>query len=61
MIDRVDDCAFCEIAAGQDVFHFHTHVIPRRPGDGLGHRGGFPAVVTLLTAGRGGRSVRCGP
>ncbi|TMR08131.1 HIT family protein [Nonomuraea turkmeniaca] len=22
-------------AAGQDVFHFHTHVIPRRPGDGL--------------------------
>ncbi|MGI5290670.1 HIT family protein [Nonomuraea polychroma] len=22
-------------AAGQDVFHFHTHVIPRWPGDGL--------------------------
>jgi histidine triad (HIT) family protein len=22
-------------AAGQDVFHFHTHVIPRRHGDGL--------------------------
>jgi histidine triad (HIT) family protein len=22
-------------AAGQDVFHFHTHVIPRWPGDRL--------------------------
>ncbi|WP_194925202.1 HIT family protein [Catenulispora pinisilvae] len=22
-------------AAGQDVFHFHTHLIPRRHGDGL--------------------------
>ena len=22
-------------AAGQDVFHFHTHVIPRRHDDGL--------------------------
>src|SRR5215207_10711066 len=22
-------------AAGQDVFHYHVHVIPRRPGDGF--------------------------
>ena len=22
-------------AAGQDVYHFHIHVIPRRPGDGF--------------------------
>ena len=22
-------------AAGQDVFHFHVHIIPRRPGDGF--------------------------
>lgn len=23
-------------AAGQDVFHFHLHVVPRYPGDGMG-------------------------
>ena len=23
------------VAAGQDVFHFHVHVIPRAPGDGF--------------------------
>jgi len=23
------------VAAGQDVFHYHVHVIPRKPGDGF--------------------------
>jgi histidine triad (HIT) family protein len=25
----------CGQAAGQTVFHFHVHVVPRRPGDGF--------------------------
>ncbi|MEY9930687.1 histidine triad (HIT) family protein [Catenulispora sp. GP43] len=29
-------------AAGQDVFHFHTHVIPRRQADGLRLTWGSP-------------------
>ena len=28
-------------AAGQTVLHFHIHVIPRRPGDGVN---GWPAL-----------------
>lgn len=27
------------IAAGQEVFHVHLHVVPRTPGDGFGLRG----------------------
>jgi histidine triad (HIT) family protein len=29
-------------AAGQDVFHYHVHVIPRRPGDGFEVQLPFP-------------------
>ncbi|MBD8505904.1 HIT family protein [Hoyosella sp. G463] len=37
------------IAAGQEVFHVHLHVLPRNPGDGLGLRGSFqwPHRMTL--------------
>lgn len=27
------------VTAGQEVFHVHLHVIPRKPGDGFGLRG----------------------
>ncbi|QCQ89761.1 HIT family protein [Rhodococcus sp. SGAir0479] len=27
------------VAAGQEVFHVHLHVVPRTPGDGFGLRG----------------------
>lgn len=30
------------VAAGQEVFHVHLHILPRFPGDGFGHR--FPAT-----------------
>ncbi|MEO3808227.1 HIT family protein [Sphaerisporangium sp. B11E5] len=47
-------------AAGQDVFHFHTHVIPRRHGDGLrltwnsapAPPGELEQVLARVTAGR---------
>ncbi|WP_278313580.1 HIT family protein [Lolliginicoccus levis] len=29
------------VAAGQEVFHVHLHVLPRTPGDGFGLRGSF--------------------
>ncbi|MEY9904909.1 histidine triad (HIT) family protein [Catenulispora sp. MAP12-49] len=32
-------------AAGQDVFHFHTHVIPRRHADGLRLTWGSPLAA----------------
>jgi histidine triad (HIT) family protein len=32
-------------AAGQDVFHFHTHVIPRRHADGLRLTWGSPLAT----------------
>jgi histidine triad (HIT) family protein len=41
VVKRVGDAAGMNVvvnsgaAAGQDVFHFHVHVIPRRPGDGF--------------------------
>lgn len=38
-------------AAGQTVFHYHTHLIPRQPGDALalhGRRQGDPAELAAL-------------
>ena len=37
------------VAAGQEVFHVHLHVLPRTPGDGFGLRGKFswPHRMTL--------------
>lgn len=37
--------------AGQEVPHVHFHIIPRRPGDGLGYRWkASPAAAETLTA-----------
>jgi histidine triad (HIT) family protein len=33
--DGVNVVNNCGQAAGQTVFHFHVHVVPRRPGDGF--------------------------
>jgi histidine triad (HIT) family protein len=34
-------------AAGQEVFHFHLHIIPRFDGDGFGLKmpSGYPAIA----------------
>ncbi len=34
--DGVNIMQFNEPSAGQEVFHSHVHIIPRREGDGLG-------------------------
>jgi len=35
----------CGISAGQTIFHFHLHIIPRREGDCDSPRGGVRGVI----------------
>jgi len=40
--EGVDLMSACGKAAGQTMFHWHIHIIPRKTEDGLGGRGEWP-------------------
>lgn len=46
------------VAAGQEVFHAHLHVIPRREGDGFGLRGPLPSMPPRAELDRTAAGIR---
>ena len=43
--DAVDLMSACGEAAGQTMFHWHVHIIPRKQNDGLGGKGQWPTPI----------------